>query len=478
MRQSTSGTGDVVGKSIEAEFHQSVLPMEATASSGAELAGARVALLDALAVACGTLDHEVARASRQVFPADAGTCTLWGTPRRSSPRQAVVANGAALRCYDFNDLYVGASGQGGHPSDALAGLVAVAEMVGASGAALLDAVVMAYRDIVRLMDLANVTDGGWDYANLVGLGSVRALCHLMGMGSAETARAATVYGACSLATNELESGDRSEDGNLTSWKRCNGSRAVMNAMDACSYARAGIEGPVRSLMGEHGFFAQQGVDVAELVDRACRQPCQSGVLVNVYKQWPVGSRAQSAIQAMLALRDRCGGVADVVRIRVEAYEDVVRHLVRSEAYEAKTRETADHSLPYIVAVALADGRVGFEHFDDPEVRDRGDVHQLLQRTDVVVRPGEVPSVAAGYPVRVTVEMTDGRSLSQEWALPMNVVSGPSMAQAIDEKWDEYGVRRLGVEQAATVRRLINELDRVADVRELTSHLIAMPAERG
>lgn len=459
----------------EAAFFDVVLPAGSVDDSADAVRSAQLALLDSAAVILATLDHDVAVTSRRVFTEPSDDAVIWGVPGRRSLRSAVTANGAALRCYDFNDLYVGRSQQGGHPSDAIAALVAVAEKWGRSGSQLLRAITTTYDDIVRLMDLVNVGAAGWDYANLVGLGSVRALAELLGLDEGARRRATGIFGCAHLATNELESGALGSSGNLTSWKRFNGSTAVLGALDSCLLAAGGVEAPYDSLMGRHGFMRLQGLDPVDVVTAASSLTRQIGVQASLFKRWPVGSRAQSAVQAAVAIHRRLPNPAEITGLTVETHPEVIAHLVRPESFAVLSRETADHSLPYITCTALLAGDVRFTDFDDPRAWRRREIVQLLDVTSIEPLAEDRSGAVAGYPTRVTVTLADGRTLTEQRDLPPDALHAVAMEQAIEAKWAAFAGERLGDRQAARARELIWSLDDIEAVSRLTEALAPDPS---
>src|SRR6266849_4131060 len=109
------------------------------------LRAAKAVLIDSLAVSMGALTHPAAQAARRHayrFPASDG-CIIWGSTRRSTPDVAALTNGVLLRCYDYNDFFVGRRNSG-HPSDMIAGVVAAAEWADVPGRKLLSAIAIGY----------------------------------------------------------------------------------------------------------------------------------------------------------------------------------------------------------------------------------------------------------------------------------------------------------------------------------------------
>ena len=142
----------------------------------------------------------------------------------------------------------------------------------------------------------------------------------------------------------------------------------MPAVYACLLAECGVEGAVRPFEGQSGFLAKyaRGADNASvlLTHLDPRHPL-GRINSVVFKRWPVGSRGQSAIQAALEARAKVKDAWRVKQVRVFSDDAAFDHLVRrrEDPMHPRSRETADHSLPYIVAAAVLDGFVKVESFD-------------------------------------------------------------------------------------------------------------------
>ncbi|MEA3024302.1 MAG: 2-methylcitrate dehydratase, partial [Alphaproteobacteria bacterium] len=140
---------------------------------------AKAVLFDSLAVSMGALTHAAAQAARRHayrFPASGG-CVIWGSARRTTPDIAALTNGVLLRCYDYNDFFVGRRNSG-HPSDMVAGVIVAAEWANASGAQLLSALAVGYEVVAGAFDAFSTAPGGWDYTNLTALGATCAIARV------------------------------------------------------------------------------------------------------------------------------------------------------------------------------------------------------------------------------------------------------------------------------------------------------------
>src|SRR5258705_508508 len=275
---------------------------------------AKAVLFDSLAVSMGALTHAAAQAARRHasrFPASGG-CVIWGSARRTTPDIAALTNGVLLRCYDYNDFFVGRRNSG-HPSDMVAGVIVAAEWANASGAQLLSALAVGYEVVAGAFDAFSTAPGGWDYTNLTALGATCAIARVLGLDADHAREALAMTVVPHFASDEIESGDLNRRGDLTMWKRFNGSDAVRNALQACLLAQVGVEGAVRPFVGKQGFIqklANKSEDsIPVLKERFAAKRALSRIAETYMKRWPVGSLAQSAIQAALEARAKVGDLA-------------------------------------------------------------------------------------------------------------------------------------------------------------------------
>lgn len=370
-------------------------------------------VIDSMAVALAALKHPAAIAVRhyaEAFSSNTAACAIWGTSWRVNTEVAALANGVLLRCHDYNDLYLGQKSWG-HPSDIIPAVWACAEQRDASGQAFLEALALGYDVTLALFDLLPAAAVGWDYSNLTQLAAVCAIARLSGF-SMETTREALAIAAIShMASDEIESGDLNDRGDLTMWKRLNAGDAMRQAVYACALAEAGIEGAVRPFEGKEGLLRKLSVQEAPI--EQLRERLEGGVRLGwidsvVLKRWPVGSRAQATIKACIDLRRQIEDTADIVGVFITIDPDAYQHLVtsRPHAWAPFSRETADHSLVYIAGCALLDGAIDSGSFSPNRVLDPI-LQSFLRKIDVTVRQDSTAS--AVQPV-VRVMLSDGRAI--------------------------------------------------------------------
>lgn len=444
---------------------------------------AKRALSDSVAVALGALDHPASYVARK-FASDFATkdgCVLWGTNIRANPDLAAFVNGSLLRCFDYNDFYVGERNSG-HPSDMAAGVITAAEWIGASGEDTLVALSVGYEVVGAVFDAFSTAPGGWDYTNLTAIGACAAFARLLGLSEEQAREAFGIVVTNHFATDEVESCELNRRGDLTLWKRFNGSDAVRNALQSCFLAKAGAEGPVRPFVGGNGFVAKLAIthDPLPILQKRLAQNVRLSRISETYmKLWPVGSVGQSAIRAAIEAREKVDDVSKIKEVRVYSEEGAYDHMVtiRQDPYRPISRETADHSMPYIVGAAVLDGYIHVDSFDLDRVMDPQRQAFIAEQVKVFPAPelgtlasGKFARAAAGYLSRVEIEMQDG-SVHHGEALPFpGHPKAPFSDEDIAQKVRENAQPFAGKEVADRVIAALHAFENLDNVKDFTKIL--------
>ncbi|NIF53258.1 MmgE/PrpD family protein [Burkholderia sp. Ax-1724] len=374
---------------------------------------AKSALVDALAVSLGALPHPPAQRARKyaaLFDVPQGV-TIWGSGQRTNVEAATLVNGVPLRGYDYNDFYFGKAA--GHPSDIIPGLLALAESRGHTGKQVLTALAVGYDVCISLFDTFDIDSNGWDYPMLVTIAAVCAFSRLVGLSEAAAREAIAIAVVSNYVSDESESHELNARGDLTMWKRFNGSDAIRHAVYSVLLAEVGVEGVVRPFEGRSGLLAKIRTPddvIQRLFDRLDPSKPLKRVTEVRYKRWPVGSRGQSAIQSAISLAGKIEDMASAQSVTVYTDEMVYDHLVRrrSDPWHPFSRETADHSLPYIVTAALLEGQIKLESFDVERVIDPARQTFLNEKVKVEVDPALCLGSAGGFITRVEVTDASGK----------------------------------------------------------------------
>jgi 2-methylcitrate dehydratase len=410
-------------------------------------------VIDALGCALGALDAEpcvIARRVAKNYSARPGA-TLIGTAHRAPPDWAAFVNGCLVRYLDFNDTYL--SKEPAHPSDNIAGTLAVAEAEGVPGRELIVAIALAYEIQCRFCDTASLRAKGWDHVTYVAFSSTLAAARLTGLDVEKTAHAVNIAGVSAGSLRQARAGE------LSHWKACTVAHAAQRGIFAALLAREGMTGPAPIFEGEMGF--ERLVSQAPL-DPIVLSPDASMILKTSIKFWPAEYHSQSAIEAALRLSRQTGNVEEIESILIQSHDAAVEIIGSDPAkWRPQTRETADHSLPYIVAVALADGEIADQQFapkrfGDPVLLD------LVQRVKVERQAG----LSARYPEAVgniiTIRLRDNRELREHVDYPPGHAKNPLSDAQLEAKFHSLADPRLGRERASTVLEKAWKLDALDD----------------
>jgi 2-methylcitrate dehydratase len=331
-------------------------------------------------------------------------CTLIGGSK-SAPDRAAFYNGALVRYLDFNDSYL-AKGETCHPSDNLAAVLAASEYAKATGRDFLTALAVAYQVQCRLSEAAPVRSRGFDHttqgAYAVAAGVSRAL-------SLDTRRTANAIAISGTAFNSLRV---TRTGNLSHWKGLAYPNTALGATHAAFLAMRGITGPLEVFEGNKGFM--QTISGRFELDWSHERLD----LVNstIVKKYNAEIHSQSSVECALELQRETGiSPKDIARLDVDIF-DVAFNIIGGGEEGSKrhiaTKEEADHSLPYILAVALLDGRVGPSQYTPDRIQ-ATDVQELLRKVFIKPDPQFSEAFPREMPCRITIHLANGRTVSKD-----------------------------------------------------------------
>ena len=427
----------------------------------------KIRVLDALGCALGALEAAPVDAIGQQLEEFGGRplCSLIGGGR-TAPDRAALYNGALVRYLDFNDSYF-APGETCHPSDNLAPVLAAAEYAGASGRELLTALAVAYQVQCRLSDEAPVRAKGFDHTTQGAYAAAAGAAKALRLGEAEAANAVAIAGT---ALNALRV---TRTGALSQWKGLAYPFTAFGAVEAAFLAARGITGPPEVFEGNKGFMdsiaGRFEIDWAhEDLERVRR---------TFLKRYNAEIHSQSALEALLELREaHLIDPAAVERVELETFQvayDIIGGGEEGGKKEIRTKEEADHSLPYLLAVALLDGQVLPEQYA-PDRIVRPDVQELLRR--VVVRPAA--DLSARFPAehacRLRLRLAGGATLAAEKSDYEGFLTRPMSWARVREKFERLAAGRVEPDLAAELAETVSVLDEL-QTRDLTTLLARVGA---
>jgi 2-methylcitrate dehydratase len=415
--------------------------------------------IDSIATAVGAMGSDAAGIARRcalAFKCEPAIGLFGGGS--SSVEWATFVNGLLIRYLDFNDTYL--SKEPAHPSDNLAAVLSVGELMRSSGPALITAAVLAYEIQCRLCDACSLRKQGVDHVTYGALSSAAAACKLLGLDATRTAHALGIAGVCNVALRQTRAGE------LSMWKGCAFANAARNGVFAALLAGEGLTGPAPIFEGELGFMnlvTRANFDVAPLGGDG-----RPFMINQTYiKFWPAEYHSQSAIDAAFQLRRDIGAdIARVQAIDIHTFEASYNIIGKyPEAWAPRTRETADHSLPYCTAVALLDGEVGLAQFE-PERFTSADVVALTARVKVHLDDALTPRYPRGIPNRITVTLSDGRIFTREVEFPRGHAMNPMSDAEVEAKLRGMVEPRYGKEKADRILAACWGLEKLKEAGEL------------
>jgi 2-methylcitrate dehydratase len=418
-------------------------------------------LIDSFATAVGAMPSDAyavaRRCSKRVSGNPSASVIGGGT---SSPEWAAFVNGLLIRYLDFNDTYL--SKEPAHPSDNLAAVFAAGEAAGRGGKELIAAAVLAYEIQCRFCDAASLRKHGVDHVTYGAVSSATAAGKLMRLDIPTLTHAIGIAGVCNVALRQTRSGE------LSMWKGCAFANAARNGVFAATLAADGMTGPAPIFEGDLGFF--------KLVSREPFTPAPFGgeagntdgfMIDKTYiKFWPAEYHSQSAIDAALKIRAKVGDPATIESVHIATFEASYNIIGKyPEAWAPKTRETADHSLPYCTAAALMDGDVYLDTFDEARFTDPKLV-ALTGKVKVTLDDSLTARYPRGIPNRITVTTTDGKTVTEEVEFPRGHAGNPMTDAEVEAKFRRAVEPRYGAKKAGEMLARCWDFESVANVRDV------------
>jgi 2-methylcitrate dehydratase len=382
-------------------------------------------VIDDAAVAAASLARESVRAAREqaLRHPDLPGAAVWGAApqERVSPEWAAWANGVAVRELDFHDTFLAADYS--HPGDNIPPVLAVAQHTGRSGADLVRGIAAAYEVQVNLVKGICLHEHRIDHIAHLGPSTAAGIGALLGLDTE------TVYQAIGQALHCTTQTRQSRKGEISSWKAYAPAFAGKVAVEAADRAMRGQGSPNPVYEGEDGVIAWLlgGPDAVYTVPLPAPGEPKRAILETYTKEHSAEYQAQALIDLARRLRPRVRETAEVDRVVIHTSHHT-HHVIGSgsgdpQKYDpAASRETLDHSLPYIFAVALQDG--GWHHVRsyEPARAARPDTVELWRKISTAEDPEwtrryhDPDPAKRSFGGRVEITLLDGTMITEEIAV--------------------------------------------------------------
>ncbi|HEU5226895.1 MAG TPA: MmgE/PrpD family protein [Ktedonobacteraceae bacterium] len=422
----------------------------------------KIRIIDALGCALGALEGPPIRMLRTQLADFGGNplATLIGGGK-TAPDRAALYNSALVRYLDYNDSYI-ASKETCHPSDNLGAVLAACEYAHRSGREFLTALALAYQVQCRLSDAAPVRAKGFDHTTQGAYAVAAGVAKALGLDQKGTANAIAISGT---AYNALRV---TRTGSLSNWKGLAYPNTAFGATHAAFLAMRGITGPLEVFEGNKGLMdAITGPFELDWSRENLEAVCKTSV-----KKYNAEFHSQSTLEGILELRAAQQiRPEEIEHITIDIF-DVAYHIIgggeEGDKQQVRTKEEADHSLLYMVAVALLDGDVSPTQYA-PERIVRQDVQSLLRK--VTIRPDEALSkrFPIEMPSRIQITLKDGRTLRIEKRDYAGFYTRPMSWEEAVAKFERIAAPFTDAEQRASIIETVVHLE-TKTVEQLTTVL--------
>jgi len=418
-------------------------------------------LIDTLGCGVGGFDAEPPSIARRIASRVRGNppARIIGTRQDTSMDLAAFVNTSLIRYLDCNDAY--AARGTGHPSDMIPGVLAVADAHKANGQAVITAITAAYEAFCRVADHLSLKT--WDQGVYVAIGTACGAGEILGLDRAALAHAIAIAITASVPLRATRIGE------LSMWKGCATAAAVRMGVFAAELAAEGMTGPDQPFEGKEGLWHNLGAE-------APKWPAFGGgvesfrITATSFKAYPSVIHTQGPIGLVLELRQQLP-IGDIDTVHVAIYEEAVRRTATEpEKWDPETRETADHSIPYLLAAAWQDGEVTPATFAPARIHDPA-LRTLMKKLTVT----EDPEFTRRYPAescsRIEVTTTDGRRLALKTNYPKGHRRNPLTDREVEGKFRGLGCSTLGAQGCDKVFEEIWNLDKAATLDRLFDSLV-------
>ena len=418
-------------------------------------------LLDSFGCALGGYQQHDVKIALKVTDelAAIGRATVIGTGRRIDPVSASFANALMIRCMDYNDIYW--KQDPCHPSDIFPAAIACCERAGTDGKELIVGIALGHEFEMRLCEAAfpGIRERGWHHATLTAFVSPIVAGRTLHLPWEQIQHAIGISASrhCTLGAVTA--------GKLTMMKNTVDPLATQSGVLAALLAEKGYSGPEHVIDGKEGlthvFKPEWKIDLLTDGLGESWRITQCGM-----KAFPTEALTHTPISAVLDLvKMNDLRPDDVEKIRIRSLARAPDILSDPSKYDPRTKETADHSLPYVIAAALVDRQVTATQFTlekimDPKIREQ------LKKVEVVADPEIEKVFPALQRVIVQIQTRDGRSLQKQLDFPKGDPRNPLTDQEIEEKFAALADGVLSKPRQKRLKDAVWSLERAGSVSDL------------
>ena len=418
-------------------------------------------LLDSVGCALGGFQQHDVKIALEVLDeiAGSGPATVIGTGKRIDPVSASLANGLMIRCMDYNDIYW--KQDPSHPSDIFPAALAGCERAKSDGKELIVGLVLGHEFEMRFCEAAfpGIRERGWHHATLTAFVSPIVAGRALHLGWEQIQHAIGISASRHATLGAVTAGK------LTMMKNTVDPMATQSGVLAALMAEKGYTGPEHVVDGKEGLTH-------------CFGPAWKLNLLTdgLGESWRITHCGMKAFPTEALTHTPISAVLDIVKSNDLEPEQVEKVQIRSLAraadilsdpskYDPQSKETADHSLPYVIAAAVAERQVTPVQFEMKKIMDPT-IRAQLKKVEVVADPEIEKVFPALQRVIVNLTTTDGRTFSKQLDYPKGDPRNPLSDAEVEEKFAALADGVLSEGAQKKLKDAIWNLEKVGSVSKL------------
>jgi len=418
-------------------------------------------LLDSIGCALGGYQQHDVKIALQVLDeiAGRGPATVIGTGKRVDAVSASLANALMIRCMDYNDIYW--KQDPSHPSDIFPAAMACCERAKSNGKELIVGLVLGHEFEMRFCEAAfpGIRERGWHHATLTAFVSPIVAGRALHLGWEKIQHAIGISASRHATLGAVTAGK------LTMMKNTVDPMATQSGVLAALMAEKGYTGPEHVVDGKEGLTH-------------CFGPSWKLNLLTdgLGESWRITQCGMKAFPTEALTHTPISAVLDIVKsndLKPEQVEKVqIRSLARAadilsdpSKYDPQSKETADHSLPYVIAAAIAERQVTPVQFEMKKIMDPT-IRAQLKKVEVVADPEIEKVFPALQRVIVNLTTVDGRTFTKQLDYPKGDPRNPLSDGEVEEKFSALAEGVLSAGAQKKLKDAIWNLEKAGSVSKL------------
>jgi 2-methylcitrate dehydratase len=423
-------------------------------------------LVDAISCGIGGYTSEPAEIARRLAANISGVppARIFSTGKQTSMEMAAFANAVMVRYLDFNDTYI--SKGSGHPSDMTPAILAVADAHRCSGKDTLLAIAVAYEVYAALADVIGLRDLGWDQGVFAVLGSAAGAAKLLKLTREQTGDALAIAVTANIPTRQTRSGE------LAMWKGVATAAAVRSGVSAAILAQAGMTGPTAAFEGKDGVWDQVTgpFQLGAMGGMNANEGVPFGIERTNLKFFPSEYHSQAPLWIAIELRKKVQA-ADIEAVNVQTYFTAWSEIgSEPEKWNPKTRETADHSLPYLLSLGFIDGRIGTDSFSAERMRDPA-MRALMNRIKISENKAFTREFPGKLMTEIEVLTRSGQRIVESAQYPKGHAKNQMSDADVNSKFSSVCEGLMEAAQCDALLKTLWSIDQAADLDGLFDLLV-------